>query len=258
MITAANSPLVARVHASPNFEPRKGTAAPDILLLHYTGMQSADAAIEWLARPASRLSSHYVIDTDGTITQMVAEDMRAWHAGVAVWAGETDINSRSIGFEIQNPGHADGYHDFPDPQMDAVIALARDILARHPIPPERVLAHSDVAPDRKIDPGEKFDWARLAVAGVGHWVKSVPATPDDPGDGRDVRSTRIAEAQQRLARYGYGVPQNGILDAPTEIVLSAFQRHFRTDRVDGRLDGSTLATLDALLAALPAAAKASA
>ncbi len=150
---------------SPNHDERAAGKPVDILLLHYTGMRSAEGALKWLTDPASRVSSHYFVDEDGRVAAMVAEGRRAWHAGKSFWAGETDINSRSIGIEIANPGHEFGYRPFPGAQTEAVIALCRDILARHPIPPERVLAHSDVAPLRKHDPGELFPWARLAVGG---------------------------------------------------------------------------------------------
>jgi N-acetylmuramoyl-L-alanine amidase len=157
VIVQADTSLVDAVHASPNIEPRKGCDRPDMLILHYTGMHTADKAIDWLARAESGVSCHYVIGRDGRVTQMVAESMRAWHAGVSHWAGETDINSRSIGIEIDNPGHELGYPDFPDQQMRAVETLSLDIVRRCNIRPDRVLAHSDIAPIRKIDPGEKFD-----------------------------------------------------------------------------------------------------
>ncbi|MFM9939666.1 MAG: N-acetylmuramoyl-L-alanine amidase [Hyphomicrobiaceae bacterium] len=245
------SRLVDAVHASPNFEPRRGVTQANMLLLHYTGMHSAAKAIDWLSRPESRVSSHYVLDEHGVVTQLVAETDRAWHAGLAVWHGETDINSLSIGIEIHNPGHDHGYPDFPEVQMCRLEALCQEIVTRWSIPPERVLAHSDVAPKRKIDPGEKFDWKRLSQRGVGHWVEPEPVDPVDLGCAPESVSPVIAAAQQKLARYGYGVPQTGILDADTRIVVAAFQRHFRPARVDGRLDRSTCVTLDRLLAAVP-------
>ena len=180
--------LVGAVCPSANFEPRRRGAQPSILLLHYTGVASAAKAIDWLSRSESKVSAHYVIDDAGRITQLVAEAMRAWHAGLAAWAGETDINSASIGIEIHNPGHELGYPDFPEPQLAAVEALCRDIIARHAIRPERVLAHSDVAPTRKKDPGEKFPWARLARAGIGHWVTPEPS----PGPIRALPAMRRA------------------------------------------------------------------
>ena len=245
----ACSPLVHALHPSPNFEPRRGKPRADMLVLHYTGMMSAPRAIAWLAEPASRVSSHYVIDEAGLITQMVAESERAWHAGVGSWHGETDINSASIGIEIQNPGHDLGYPDFPDVQMKAVIDLSRDIIERNGIPAMRVLAHSDVSPGRKIDPGEKFDWQRLHAAGVGHWVAPAPVDPHDFGVGAGECSPLVAEATALLAQYGYGITPSDMLDARGAAVVRSFQLHFRPERPDGRVDRSTIATLEALLSA---------
>jgi len=244
---ARDSCLVSDVHPSPCWEPRRGIDRPDILLLHYTGMTSCERAIDWLSRPESRVSCHYVIDTDGRITQMVPESARAWHAGVAMWAGETDINSRSIGFEIHNPGHDFGYPDFPDAQMAAVVALAADVAARWGIAPERVLAHSDVAPARKPDPGEKFDWHRLWLSGIGRWIPPVAVNFSDPGYCPGTCHADVARAQALLRQYGYGIEETGTLDIATQQVLIAFQRHFRPARVDGHLDRSTLETLARLV-----------
>ena len=174
------------------------------------------------------------------------EARRAWHAGVSSWEGETDINSRSIGIEISNGGHALGYTEFPDAQIDAVIALSRDIIRRHHMRADRVLAHSDVAPGRKIDPGEKFPWDRLYRAGIGMWVDPTPPAP--PALGPDDRGEAVAKLQATLARYGYGVKSTGIYDETTAAVVAAFQRHFRRDLVDGRADRSTIDALHALLA----------
>lgn len=250
MIFVADSPLVADVVPAANFEARKCGQKPDLLLLHYTGMRSAAAAIAWLARADSRVSCHYVIDTDGRITQQVPEALRAWHAGVSFWAGETDINSHSIGIEIQNPGHEMGYHPFPAAQMHAIAALGNDIVTRHGISAHRVLAHSDVAPQRKIDPGEKFDWRFLAERGVGLYVPPSPPRDDDQGlsDAAPVASIRAAQAL--LARFGYDVAFTGALDVQTIAAVTAFQRRFRTARIDGRIDLATLATLERLLAAI--------
>jgi N-acetylmuramoyl-L-alanine amidase len=244
----ADSALVSGLCPSPNFGPRAHGARPTILLLHYTGVATAERAIFWLSRPESKVSCHYVIDDAGVITQMVAEKDRAWHAGVGTWAGEDDVNSASIGIEIQNPGHELGYADFPDAQMQTVAALSLDVARRHSIRPERVLGHSDVAPTRKVDPGEKFDWAWLARAGVGHWVQPAPVGDEcgaSLGGSRDV-----ADVQWLLHRYGYGIQPTGELDTATEFVVKAFQRHFRPARVDGRIDRSTIDTLERLLAAL--------
>ena len=250
-----DSALVAGVHPAANHEPRRKGLSPNLLLLHYTGMRSGAAAIEYLARADSKVSCHYVIDTDGRITQQVPEHARAWHAGVSSWAGETDINSCSIGIEIQNPGHEMGYHDFTAAQTAAVSALGRDIVARHAIPPARVLAHSDVAPQRKIDPGEKLDWGQLAHEGLGAWVAPSLPSPSDTGLGADAPAASLRAAQTLFARYGYDVDINGCYDRKTAAVITAFQRHFRPQRIDGRLDLATLATLERLLAAYPPGAE---
>lgn len=248
MIAASDSPYVDDIHPSPCHEPRRGCSGPDMLLLHYTGMTSCARAIDWLSRPEARVSCHYVIDTDGRITQMVAEDRRAWHAGLSVWGGETDINSRSIGFEIHNPGHDHGYPDFPDAQMSAVVELAADVVRRWSIQPERVLAHSDVAPLRKNDPGEKFDWRRLAEARVAHWVQPAPIS-DDELLCTSAFDAMLQHAQRLLECYGYGIKPTGELDHLTEKVIAAFQRHFRPARVDGKLDRSTLLTIERVVSA---------
>lgn len=245
----ACSPLVHALHPSPNIEPRRGQTRPDMLILHYTGMMSAPRAIAWLANPASKVSTHYVVDEAGHITQMVSERDRAWHAGVACWAGETDINSASIGIEIQNPGHDLGYPDFSAAQMAAVTALSQDVIARNAIAPRRVLAHSDVSPGRKIDPGEKFDWRRLHVNGVGHWVEPAPLDDLDNGLGAGESTPAVARATELLARYGYGITPSFCFDVAGSKVVRSFQLHFRPARADGRLDRSTLETLEALVAA---------
>jgi N-acetylmuramoyl-L-alanine amidase len=223
---------------SPNHDPRPPGQTIDILLLHYTDMDSAAAALDRLCDPAAKVSAHYCVDEDGTVYRLVGEDRRAWHAGKASWAGAGDINARSIGIELVNPGHSCGYRPFPDAQMSALIGLAREILARHPIPPARVLGHSDVAPDRKQDPGELFDWRALAAAGIGLWPEA--AAPADP-------VPDMAEVQARLARFGYAVPRHGRLDGETRAVIAAFQRHFRPAAVTGACDGETAARLAALL-----------
>lgn len=251
-VLVPDSGLVTRVVASPNVEQRRGRRRPDMLIMHYTGLIDVERAIDWLARPESKVSCHYVIDEAGRVTQMVAETMRAWHAGVAHWAGDDDINSCSVGIEIQNPGHELGYHDFPSAQMAAVLALSREIVARHGIRPERVLAHSDVAPARKIDPGEKFDWAWLAANGVGRWAEPVPLGAD-AGLGPGERGDAVAHVQRLLSRFGYGVAETGEVEEVTSFVVKAFQRHFRPARVDGRVDASTVATAERVVAGVGAA-----
>jgi N-acetylmuramoyl-L-alanine amidase len=234
---------------SPNHGERTGGPI-DILLLHYTGMPDADQSLAWLTDPASQVSAHYFIFEDGRIVSLVDEQRRAWHAGASQWGSATDINSRSIGIEIANSGHPGGLPDFPDEQIDALVALCRDILARHGIPPRRVLAHSDVAPGRKLDPGERFPWARLAADGVGHWTK-----PRPPSDGaicaRGDEGEHVATLQALLALYGYGIDVTEKFDQRTEDVVVAFQRHFRQERVNGRADRSTIETLRELIEALP-------
>jgi N-acetylmuramoyl-L-alanine amidase len=240
----------ADVRVSPNFGPRRDGMTPDLILLHYTGMVSGEAAEAWLCDPASEVSAHYLVHEDGRIVQMVREQDRAWHAGKSSWHGRTDINSCSVGIEIVNPGHVLGYREFPKGQIEAVIALCRGIATRHAIAPERVLAHSDVAPGRKVDPGEKFPWKALHEAGVGHMVETAT------GHGRKLAEGDGGEAvealQSMLALYGYGIEITGTFDPSTRIVVEAFQRHFRPAKVDGIADVATVETLRQLLAALPA------
>jgi N-acetylmuramoyl-L-alanine amidase len=244
-----DSSLVTRVAPSPNHGVRKGGAHPDMIVLHYTGLANGEAALELLCSAASEISAHYVVMEDGQVVQCVAEARRAWHAGVSVWAGETDINSRSIGIEVANPGHDLGYPDFAAAQIEAVTALCRDLVARHRIPGDRVLAHSDVAPSRKRDPGEKFPWRRLHESRIGHWVEPAPIAEPGSALGLGDRTPAVRKLQMTFARYGYGVPVTGSYDAQTQDVVAAFQRHFRPARVDGIADASTTTTLDALIAA---------
>lgn len=232
----------AEVCLSPNFGERRDGRRPDALILHYTGMETGEGAQAWLCDPRSEVSSHYLVHEDGTIVQMVREADRAWHAGRGSWQGIDDVNSFSIGIEIVNPGHFLGFADFPPRQIAAVIALGNDICRRHSIAPQRVLAHSDVAPGRKIDPGEKFPWEVLAAAGLGHLVEPAPIEAGrilGPGD----RGPAVAALQRMLARYGYGLEQSGVYDHATRIVVQEFQRHFRRARVDGLADLSSCETL---------------
>jgi N-acetylmuramoyl-L-alanine amidase len=246
-VFASDSCVVAEVDPSPNFGDRKDGRRVDMILLHYTGMRHADAALELLKAPGSEVSCHYFVHEDGRIVQLVQESRRAWHAGKSSWAGENDVNSCSIGIEIVNPGHDHGYPPFPKRQIAAVTALCRSIQTRHNIPPTRVLAHSDVAPARKQDPGEKFPWRTLYDSGVGHWVKPAPIMHFGqtlrPGD----RSNAVATMQKLFAEYGYGIEVGGEYDVATRDVVAAFQRHFRPERVDGVFDASTRSTLQELL-----------
>lgn len=231
-----------------NFDERAHRV--ELLVLHYTGMQSEDGALDWLCRADSKVSCHYFVFTDGRVVQSVPEQKRAWHAGVSSWRGLGDLNSRSIGIEIANPGHEFGYVRFPERQIRAVIALCRDIVSRNGIAARDVVAHSDIAPMRKQDPGELFPWRRLARTGVGQWVspsRAVEGQTLRQGD----RGEAVLELQRQLSAYGYGVEHSGEIDRQTIAAVAAFQRHFRQWKVDGDVDPSTRKTLERLLNSLP-------
>jgi N-acetylmuramoyl-L-alanine amidase len=214
---------------SPNFQPRPEGAIIDMLVIHYTGMPSAQAALDRLCDPAAEVSAHYLIDETGEVHALVDEENRAWHAGVSSWRGSAGVNSRSIGIELVNPGHEWGYRPFPAAQMAALADLAHGILARWPIPARNVVGHSDVAPRRKQDPGELFDWYWLAQRGIGLWPK--------PGQ------SMTGEAAALLADYGYDIADPGA-------AVLAFQRHFRPLSCDGVADAETLALLNGLMTLL--------
>ncbi len=214
---------------SPNADERPGGAAAiDMLILHYTGMQSAGAAIGRLRDPAAKVSSHYVVDEDGSVARLVPEELRAYHAGISYWRGRRACNDVSIGIEIVNPGHEWGYRPFGAAQMAAVRALCSGILARHAIPARNVVGHSDVAPNRKQDPGELFDWRGLAEDGIGVW----PAA--DPDEAPDLAGLRAG-----LAGIGYEIAPAGGKDEALATVLRAFQRHFLPASVHGEADAAT-------------------
>ena len=250
LLVSADSPCVDLVRPSPNHGPRVGRETADCIILHYTGMSDGPAAIAWLCDPASEVSSHYVVEEDGRVLQLVAEARRAQHAGRSGWAGETDLNSASIGIEIVNGGHPAGLPPFPEAQIDAVIRLCRDVARRSAIRPERILGHSDIAPGRKIDPGERFPWDRLHAAGIGHWVPE--AAGEGGGIGPGEASAAVLGLQAELRAYGYALDATGVYDERSRIVVEAFQRHFRPSRVDGIADSGTRATLAALLETLRA------
>lgn len=236
----------ARVCPSPNHGARLRPISS--LVLHYTGMQTGESALALLCNPSSDVSAHYVVEEDGRVLQLVPESRRAWHAGISFWAGETDMNSASIGIEIVHPGYLDP-RPYAAAQIEATAALARDICRRHAIAAERVLAHSDIAPDRKRDPGEFFPWEELARQGVGRIVEttfSEGATTVALGDA----GAKVASLQRDLAAYGYGIEETGVYDAQTVLAVEAFQRHFRRTKVDGRADGETRVALAQLVAAL--------
>jgi N-acetylmuramoyl-L-alanine amidase len=229
-----------RDHPSPNHDARPAGQAIDILLLHYTDMQSAAEALGRLSDPAAAVSAHYLIDREGEVFRLVAEDRRAWHAGEANWQGATDINARSIGIELDNPGHLCGYRPFSEAQMAALEALAADVVARHKIPPGRVLGHSDVAPLRKRDPGELFNWARLAKRGLGLWpaanfVVSEHAPTLTPG----MAGMEVYDLQIALDRIGYAIEGTGLYDNAMAMTILAFQRHFRQTLINGVADAET-------------------
>jgi N-acetylmuramoyl-L-alanine amidase len=226
-------PLIA--HPSPNHGPRRGAAPIDTLILHYTGMRNRDEALARLCDPSAEVSAHYVIDEDGTVFQLVDEERRAWHAGLSFWQGERDLNSRSIGIELVNPGHEHGYRRFPPVQMQALIALVGPMLRRRAIPPSRILGHSDVAPWRKQDPGELFDWQALAASGIGLWPQE---THED---------NAVLDSQQALAllcRIGYEPPPPAMeLEAAYRGLVLAFQRHWVPSSLGRGLDAATNAAL---------------
>lgn len=221
-----------RDRLSPNFDERPAGIPIDMLVIHYTGMETFDAALDRLCDGAAKVSAHYAISMDGIVYRLVPEARRAWHAGVSSWRGHTDVNGRSIGIELENPGHEFGYQEFSEPQMSALESLASDILGRHPIPARNVVGHSDVAPTRKQDPGEKFDWRRLARAGIGNW----PAHPE----AMDADET-VDNVVDGLAAYGYDT--SDVLAA-----TAAFQAHFSYKRVIKHTDKETRRILYLLLA----------
>jgi N-acetylmuramoyl-L-alanine amidase len=224
---------------SPNQDDRAGPI--DVIILHYTGMQSARAAIDRLRDPAARVSSHYVVDEDGTIYALVPEPRRAWHAGVSFWRGRRGLNDFSIGIEIVNPGHEWGYRPFPPAQIESVTALCRDILTRHEIPARNIIGHSDVAPNRKQDPGELFPWEALAAAGVGLW-------PGGTDAGIGPCAWNADRVRTGLATVGYDV--GDVSEAGLATLLVAFQRHWRPEAVTGEADAGTVGRLERLLALL--------
>lgn len=232
------------------FKSSRDGAKVDVLVLHYTGTRTSQEAIDILSGQAGKeVSSHYTIDEDGTVYHHVDESEKAWHAGLSHWRGVENVNASSVGIEIVNPGHEFGYRAFPESQMRAVAALSQAIIARHGIAPRNVIGHSDVAPSRKEDPGELFDWPWLASQGVGVWpcfehhaVSNINLLiQGDSGE-------RVASLQRRLAEYGYGVPQTGEFCTLTKDVVVAFQRHWRPQEIGGQWDPASDARLDRLLA----------
>jgi len=235
-------------HPSPNFGPRRGGAVPDLVVLHYTGMDTAEGAIARLAVPASEVSAHYLVDLDGRVVRLVAEEMRAWHAGAASWGGVADVNSCSIGIEIVNCGHELGYPPFPEPQMTALGALLAGILARHGISPERVVGHACVAPGRKRDPGEKLDWRRLARGGLSVWLDL-----EQVGQGAGQGAAEAARFQVAARGLGYDAPNSGEWCDQTRAVWHAFAMRFLPFDADAPPHGAGVAHLERLAARWPVA-----
>jgi len=229
---------------SPNQDDRPDGMPIDMIVLHYTGMKSAAEAIGRLCDPEARVSSHYVVEEDATVWRLVDERRRAWHAGVSWWRGMSELNNRSIGIEIVNPGHEWGYREFPVLQLAVVCDLCLEILSRHRIAARNVVGHSDIAPERKQDPGELFDWAGLAQNGVGLWPEGVP----DLGTSGAVRdAANLRDVRAALAAIGYRIAPEGALDPALATVLRAFQRHWRPEAVTGQADSGTLARLLAVV-----------
>lgn len=220
-------------HPSPNHGPRRGGAVPDMVVIHYTAMETAEAALARLSDPAAEVSAHYLVDASGTVFELVPEDARAWHAGRGAWGDVRDVNSRSIGIELANPGPLAALPPFPAPQMTALETLLAGVRARWAIPPERVIGHSDMAPDRKADPGPKFDWRRLALSGHGIW----PCRRDAGGQGFRTLARRV----------GYVFPESA---DPEADVLAAFRLRFRP-HARGPLGDDDLACLADLAARWP-------
>jgi N-acetylmuramoyl-L-alanine amidase len=233
---------------SPNLDAR--LKPPDMIILHYTGMPTGAEALARLRDPAAQVSAHYLIEEDGRVFLLVPEERRAWHAGVSYWKGERNLNGASIGIELVNPGHDWGYQPFPDGQIESLLELVGGIRGRWSVPDGRILAHSDVAPDRKLDPGELFPWKRLAEAGHGLWAEPDPAPGASLAPGEE--STAVFALQAGLMRLGYDCAPSGVYDEATTTTVSAFQRHWRPARVDGSADGETRARLIALLRSIAA------
>ena len=214
--------------SSPNFNDRPKNIVPNILVIHYTGMQSLDQALQRLMSSNSQVSAHYLISRKGEIFKLVSEEKRAWHAGVSYWRGETDINSYSIGIELENPGHEFGYSKFPKGQMSVLTELCVEIINKYSISPENIVGHSDIAPRRKKDPGELFDWKSLAKKGVGLWPEA------------SLDKITLEPFEKSLNDFGYEV-------VDLRSTITAFQRHYLPDTVSGISDSTTQKTLAQLM-----------
>ena len=228
---------------SPNFDAR--VRPPDMIVLHYTGMPTGEAALAKMCDPAAKVSAHYMVEEDGRIFSLVPEERRAWHAGKSFWKGETDINAVSVGIEVVNPGHEFGYRPFPEAQIEALADLIADVRSRWTIPDARILGHADVAPDRKEDPGELFPWKHLSELGHGLWVEVGAAPGAALAEGEE--GLGVLALQAGLNRLGYDCAPSGKFDTATTAIVRAFQRHWLQTRFDGVADGETRARLVGLL-----------
>lgn len=243
MALVAHDPVPALIEdPSPNFGPRRNGGAVELILLHYTAMGSGAAALARLKDPAAEVSAHYFIAEEGVIRRLVPDAMRAWHAGAGSWRGLRDVNSRSIGIELDHRGHDGGSPPFPEVQMQALERLLAWLMARHGLPPEAVLAHSDIAPERKADPGEKFDWRRLWLRGLSIWLDpsaAVSGVADPVG------------FQEAARRFGYAVPESGVWCGPSLAVLEAFRRRFLPAAVGQPPRAADVAHMQAIAARWP-------
>jgi N-acetylmuramoyl-L-alanine amidase len=232
---------------SPNWDDRSAEAVVDTLVLHYTGMKSGDEARARMCDPTAKVSAHYMIYEDGETVQLVPENKRAWHAGVSHWRGKDSLNDSSIGIELVNPGHEFGYRPFPAVQMNALVELSQEIVSRHPIPPRNIVGHSDVAPLRKEDPGELFNWLRLAQEGVGLFPILPLELPEVMELDLGMMSAEVESLQARLAEYGYLLKMDGYFGNTTQATVKAFQRHFTPEQVNGAWGARQEVALNMLL-----------
>ncbi len=240
---AENHASVEGAFPSPNFGPRPAGVQPSFVILHYTEMPLAASRVR-LCNPEAQVSAHWLIAEDGALEQLVAEEARAWHAGAGAWGAHDNLNDVSIGIELVNLGPPDGSPPFPEAQMAALETLLRQIMDRWGVPPENVLAHSDIAPTRKEDPGAKFDWRRLARQGLSIWVDPAPSGP--PTDD-EVDAETVSVFQRAAAEIGYRVDQTGKMDTQTRAVLTAFQRRFRQLEVAAPLSREAVKQAEALV-----------
>ena len=243
----SDSSVCDKISLSPNFGERKLEASIDYIVLHYTGMPDSAVALERLCNKESNVSCHYLITEKGQIIQLVSEQHRAWHAGQSYWHGLTDLNSYSVGIEIANPGHEFGYVPFAEVQIEAVIKLCKEISLRLNIKPSGILAHSDIAPARKLDPGELFPWNELFAAGIGLWVEPEKISLSSADNKNDNFSNGNQELVSLLQQYGFNATDAAQNNVQLKNCVAAFQRRYRPEKVDGIADLSTINTLRKLL-----------